>query len=250
MPGIASVIRYWCCTDTNGTLTPAIAPTCRAHWPAQLTTTSQATRPRSVSTAATRPSSSSMPVTCRVLEDARTVHARALRERLRDVGGIHLSVGRQEGGANQVGHIHQRPQRLRFTRRQQLHLEPEGARSRRLSLQLDPARGIAGQPQAAVHLPAARESGLGFERVVERDRMSQQLRDVRAAAQLPDEARGVVRRARRQLVALDDDRVAPAEPGQVIGSRASDDAAADDDCTRLRGKFVFIRHALIILRAC
>jgi hypothetical protein len=30
-PGIFSVMTYWCFTGCSGTLTPAIAPTCRAH---------------------------------------------------------------------------------------------------------------------------------------------------------------------------------------------------------------------------
>jgi hypothetical protein len=46
---------YWCLTGWSGTLMPAIAPTCRAHCPAQFTTFSQATVPRSVSTATMRP---------------------------------------------------------------------------------------------------------------------------------------------------------------------------------------------------
>ena len=36
-PSIRSVMRYWCCTETSGTLTPAMRPSSRDHWPAQMT---------------------------------------------------------------------------------------------------------------------------------------------------------------------------------------------------------------------
>lgn len=58
-----SVIMYWCSTETSGTLTPAMRPTSRAHWPAQLTTVSQRTVPSVVSTATTRAPSMRNPVT-------------------------------------------------------------------------------------------------------------------------------------------------------------------------------------------
>ena len=54
---------YWCWTETSGTLTPARAASARVHCPAHSTTFSQAIRPAEVSTARTRPSSSSKPVT-------------------------------------------------------------------------------------------------------------------------------------------------------------------------------------------
>ena len=56
-------MMYWCLTGCSGTLTPAIAPTCRAHWPAQFTTLSQAISPLSVLTPVMRPSFIAKPVT-------------------------------------------------------------------------------------------------------------------------------------------------------------------------------------------
>ena len=44
-PSSFSVMMYWCFTGCSGTLMPAIAPTCRAHCPAQFTTFSQAISP-------------------------------------------------------------------------------------------------------------------------------------------------------------------------------------------------------------
>ena len=62
-PSIFSVTMYWCFTGCSGTSMPAIAPTCRAHWPAQLTTVSQRTVPAVVLTATMRRPSISKPVT-------------------------------------------------------------------------------------------------------------------------------------------------------------------------------------------
>ena len=61
--GIGSVHTSWCCTATSGIGTPAIAPTVGPQNPAQISTRSHSTVPRSVSTARTRPSRMSNPVT-------------------------------------------------------------------------------------------------------------------------------------------------------------------------------------------
>ena len=60
---MGSVIRYWCCTETSGMLTPARRPNSRAHWPVQLTSTSQSITPEVVSTPLTRPFSERTAVT-------------------------------------------------------------------------------------------------------------------------------------------------------------------------------------------
>ncbi|MCY1380851.1 hypothetical protein D9M69_687080 [compost metagenome] len=60
------------------------------------------------------------------------------------------------------------------------------------------------------------------------------------AAQLADEAGGVPGGATAQLALLQENHVPPAELGQVIGERAADDAAADDDNLRLGWKC--LRH--------
>ncbi len=62
MPSIFSVTTYWCFTAWSGTLTPASAPICRDHMPAQSTTLSQRIVPAVVSTATTRPPSITKPV--------------------------------------------------------------------------------------------------------------------------------------------------------------------------------------------
>ena len=56
------------------------------------------------------------------LEQLDTVLAGALGERLGDVGGVGLAVGRHEGGTDEIGHVHQRPHALDLFRRQEFHL--------------------------------------------------------------------------------------------------------------------------------
>ena len=56
-------MMYWCLTGCSGTLMPAMAPTCRAHCPAQLTTVSHWMVPSLVLTAVMRLPSISKPRT-------------------------------------------------------------------------------------------------------------------------------------------------------------------------------------------
>ena len=73
------------------------------------------------------------------------VHARALCQRLRDVGGIRLPVGGQECRAHQIVDGHQRPQLAGLGWCQQVHLEAEAVSRRGLALELDHALGVAGE---------------------------------------------------------------------------------------------------------
>jgi len=109
---------YWCWTDCSGTETPARRPTRRAHCPAQLTTMSAAIVPSAVTTPAARPRAVTMPVTGQS-STMRTPPWRApLASAWAMSAGFGLPVGRQEGGADQVGHVHDRPQPLGLGRGQ------------------------------------------------------------------------------------------------------------------------------------
>ena len=113
-----------------------------------------------------------------------------------------------------------------------MHLEPEGRGGGRLPLHLRPALGIAGEPQAAVALPAGGKSRLLLEPVIELDGVTEELGDVGARAQLPDQPRGVPRRAASQFSPLEQQHVGETHLAQMIGHGAADDAAADDDDLR------------------
>ena len=227
-------------------LTPAMRPISRDHWPHAMTSFSQATKPSAVSTPRDAPSSTRIDRDRRVLADRHAGGPRAARQRLHDVARARLAVGRQERRADHVVDRHQRKELLRLLRREQVHLEPEAARGRRLPLHLGPALGVAGEPQAAVPLPAGGEAGLGLEPVVERDRIAEELRDVGVGAELTDEAGRVPGRPGGELGALQQQHVAPAHLAEMIGDRAADDAAADDHDLRRGGQ----AHArLIALKA-
>ena len=123
---------------------------------------------------------------------------------------------------------------LRLVGRKEMHLQAEAARRRRLPLDLRHAFGVAGEAQAAVHLPARRLSGLRLEPAIDLDRAREKPRDVGRCPQLPDEARRMEGGAARELLALEQQHILGAEFGEVIGGGAADDAAADDDDLRLR----------------
>jgi hypothetical protein len=84
---------------------------------------------------------------------------------------------------------------IRFTSSgaDQVHLHPEAFRGGGKALELGPAVGGGGQPQAAGHLPAGVEAGLGGEALVEIDRIFQHLGDrgrgAQAARRAPPHAR-------------------------------------------------------------
>ena len=141
-------------------------------------------------------------------DDPGAMHARALGERLRDVGGARLTVGRQNVAPTRSdtsirGHIF-------FTscgdRRCMSMPKLRAVVARRLIL--DPAILVAGEPQAARHLPAGGKAGFLIELLVEIDGVFEHLGDRGRRAQLSDEARGMPGRARGELVLLEQQDVA------------------------------------------
>ena len=162
-----------------------------------------------------------------ILEDLHALAARAPGQRLGDIGGIGLAVGRQESGADDVRGVHDGPQFQRLRRRQQFHFQPETARHGGLAPDLGPAIRRAREPQPAIHLPAGRLPGFRLQPAIDLDRMPKQLRDIGVVAQLPDQARRVPGRTAGQLAGFDQHGVAPTLAGQMVGGRAADDAAAD-----------------------
>src|SRR5262249_20327415 len=75
-----------------------------------------------------------------------------------------------------------------------------------------------------------------FQTAVELDRVLEELGDAGGAAELSDEARGVVRGSARQLAALEHHDVLPPELRQMVGGAAPNDAASDDDGSRMAGE--------------
>ena len=158
----------------------------------------------------------------RVGVDVAAALARALGERVGQQARVEVAVGRQPRGAEHAVGGHEREALLRLLGGEQLERQPERLRPARLAARLLPALGRGRQPQPAALDPAA------VERPVELDRVHHHPRQRHRAAQLPDEPRRVERRAGRQLRALDEHHVLPAQLGEVVGDRAAAHAPADD----------------------
>ncbi len=171
----------------------------------------------------------------RPLEDAGAAAARALRERLREIGGVRLAVARDPHAAGQVVRAQQRRPGGDLRRRQPFELDAEAARARHLPAHELQALRRLRDVEAPARLPPGRESGLALERRVELDPVAAHPRGVARGAHLPDESRRVPRGAARQPALLEQDHVGNADLREVISGRCAGDAAADDDDTGVGG---------------
>jgi hypothetical protein len=129
----------------------------------------------------------------------------------------------------QVLRPHQRPAAAGLVGADHLDIDPEAAGHRRAPFQLDQAFGGSGETQAAALPVAGRLAGLGLEAGVEEPRVARELRQVVGRPELADQAGRVPARPARDLPALEEQHIRPAELGEVIRDAAPDDAAADDD---------------------
>ena len=109
------------------------------------------------------------------LHNGGAVHTRALGQGLGDVAGAGLAVGGQVAGADQILAVKKWPHDLDLGRREQVHLHTEAAGGGGQAPILDPAVPVAGQPQAAAHLPSGLQAGLPVQILVEIDRVLQHL---------------------------------------------------------------------------
>ena len=177
----------------------------------------------------------------RVEVDRAAAAARAVGERVGELRRVQVAVGRQPRGAQHAVGDHQRELLPRLLGGDQLEREPERLRPAGLAPRLLPALRRAGQPDAAalgparVELPAA-------ELPVQLDRVHHHLRQRDRRAELADEARGVEGRAARELVAVEQHDVAPAQLREVVGDRRPADPSADDHAARAGGQVTVQRH--------
>src|ERR1700746_3777401 len=190
--------------------------------PAQLTTTSARTSAAWVATPVTRPG------------DAHTAHARAACQRRRRVDRVGPPVLRQIHRAHDIVDCEQRPALTRFARGEDLDLETVAACHRSAALQLlEPWCARCDRHRADL-AKAGRLAGLALEPFIELGRVLGETGEIVSGAQLPDEPRGMPGRAAGQLPPLEQQYVAAAAPGEMVGDAAADDAAADDDDARVR----------------
>ena len=169
-------------------------------------------------------------------DDLRAVHPRAFGERLGDVRGARLPVGRQPAGPDKVRGVHQGPHPFDLISADQLHIHPETAGGGGKAFVFGPAVLGGGKAQTARHLPAGIKAGLGGKPFVKIDRVFQHLGDRRRGAQLPNQPRRVPCASAGDLTLLQQEHIGLVISGQVIGSRTADDAATDHDNLGLSGK--------------
>ena len=143
----------------------------------------------------------------RVGEHPAAALAGAVNERVGQLRGVEIAVGREVGRAPDAIADHQREQLLSLFGREQLERQTERLRPRDLSHHLLLALGSAGESDPPALHPAA------IEPPVELDRVHHHPRQRDASAQLPDKSRRVECRPAGQLVSIDEDHVALAKLG-------------------------------------
>ena len=165
----------------------------------------------------------------RVRADLGPAPARALRQRERQVARIEMPVRGDERRALNAGRIEEGEPLEGLLRGDHLERQAEGVRPALLPAELlHPLVGRR-QSERADLVPAGVDARLGRQAPVELGAVHHHPRERDARAQLPHEPRRVERRARRQLAAVEQQHVLPAELGQVVGDARAGDAAADDD---------------------
>ena len=182
-----------------------------------------------------------------LLENLRALVARALGERVGDVGGIALAVLVEIDRARDIRDVQMRIAPLDFRRVDLLDADAIGARHAGPAQNLLAA--LAGQSHGdrAAAAESGRDAGLLFQRAIELLAVFGEPCHVGGGAQLRDQAGGVPCRAAGQLLALQQHDVGPAELGEMIGDGAARDAAADDDDAGLGGQG--LAHARILALA-
>ena len=175
----------------------------------------------------------------RLLENARAAHARALGQRLRDIGRIDLAVERQPQRAGKIVGAHDRIFVRRLLDGDQRAIDPLRFCRGCDALEQGDALGRARHQHRAALLPAGGLSGFLLELRIKLRRILHQPRHVLVRAQLADKTGRVPGGAAGEPSLLEQDHVAPAELGEMIGDRATHHAAADDDGAGLIGKSGF-----------
>ena len=150
----------------------------------------------------------------------------------RELRGVDIAVGGEIRGAENALGGHRREELLRFGGGDQLERQAEGLRPAGLPRDLLHPLRRRREPKRSDLAPAGLEPDLVADRAIEVDARHHHLRQRERAAQLADEPCGVKRRARRQVGALDEDHVVPAEPREPVEDRAAADAAADHHRSR------------------
>src|SRR3954469_21271434 len=162
------------------------------------------------------------------LENAGATLAGALCQGLGRVNRVGLAVARQVHGTDEVVHSHHRPERMRLTRREDVHLKTEAPRHGGAAHELFKTFVIGGEPKRAGLDEARWLSGFLPQGRIELGRVLGEAREVMRRAELPDEPGRMPGRAAGELLALEEHDVPATAEGQMVCNAAANDAAAHD----------------------
>ena len=163
-----------------------------------------------------------------LLEDPDPSLTSPLGQRLGQVGRVHLAVGGQPDGAEQVVGAHHRPHRARLVRGEHpaLHVVRRGV-GRRPAQRHHPLLGA--RDDHATHLAVAGgQSGLGLQRLVQLGGVLHQPGAALGRAERAHQAGCVPRRPTGEMALFEEHHVRPARPREVVGGRRTDHPTADD----------------------
>ena len=166
-----------------------------------------------------------------VFKNPHAAVACTLGERLGNIDGIGIAIAGDMDAAHDVIDLRDRKPLLDFLRGDDIDRQVEHLGHRGAALQFLEAFEVArhrDRPALAVTSCLAR---FGFKPAVKLTGVFCELGHVDRRPQLPDQAGSVPGRAAGELLAFEQDRVAPADLAKVIGDRGADNAAADDDDT-------------------
>ncbi len=175
-------------------------------------------------------------------EHAPAAPARAVGQSVGELRGVEVAVGGEVGGGAHAVGDHEREELARLLGGDPLQRQPERARPRHLAVELLLAFLGAGEPDPSALDPPRVGLRLAAEPAVELDAVHHHPGQRERPPELADEPGRVERRTARQLAAIEQDHVAFAELGQVVGDRGPADPAADDDHAGTSGQLTRTRH--------
>ena len=151
-------------------------------------------------------------------------------ERVGQIDRRHMAVMRVEERACQSLRISERPKRADFVGSDHLERHPDSVRRAAIFPILVHTVAVGCEPEVAGDVKAHVLAGLGFERLVQIDRVFVDLADAVAHVEERQQARCMPGRAGRQFRLLQQHGIRPAEFREVVGDRHADAAAADNHC--------------------
>ena len=162
------------------------------------------------------------------LDDPRAATPGTLGERHREVGRVDLPVARQPDRAEQVVDLHHRPMLERLVRAEHPAFEVVRRGGCRRTAELGhPVLG-ARHDQATALLVARGQTGLGLETGVELGGVLDQPGAALGGPQQADQTGRVPRRPAGERALLQEQHVAPAELGEVVGHAGADHPTPHD----------------------